>query len=539
MHLIQWSKICSAKINGGLGVGFLHLKNDALLSKWWWKFNIEKDKLWRQILSGKYGLICLYELRDECLRGKCVKASPFVKSIISVTNECFVSCCAKNNFSWNIGKGDQIEFWIDRWHNSGILKVTFKELYQKSIYKNIRLNEAVSRWSQGSLLSLWVVSLSQAEVAQVERIQSMLKDIVLSPQEDRLIWKGSSSQFSASVAYDSLTDNNNNISVPYWNSIWCLKFPARVKMFLWQCGHNILPTLSFLNSRILLPSEICQWCGSHIENLEHLLFSCSLAEMGWQIFSSWLGIDVAIFNNRNVLDLFSIIRIKYSRECGGLCLAALLWSLWLARNDLVFNNNRTSRDALQLLIKFRAYSWAKANNLVSPNVENLWVLDPGQCAILKKQSVLKSLMDRWFSVYPFLGFIDGSYLKKGPLQCSGGIGGFLIDKRCKVKLLFSGPVEVTSGFEAELAALLLMLYHLSIHNLGSKPILVFSDSCKLVYTFLKYKSGNYWDRRLQPFDSSELIHNISLLSIPRYLNSSADWLSKQGAKREKMVAAWF
>lgn len=40
---------------GGLGLGNLDKKNQALLAKWWWRFEEEKDALWRKIISNKYG----------------------------------------------------------------------------------------------------------------------------------------------------------------------------------------------------------------------------------------------------------------------------------------------------------------------------------------------------------------------------------------------------------------------------------------------------------------------------------------------------
>ena len=55
MPLIKWFTICDSKFHGGLGVVFLPKKNDALVSKWWYKFNKEKNSLWRRVLTGKYG----------------------------------------------------------------------------------------------------------------------------------------------------------------------------------------------------------------------------------------------------------------------------------------------------------------------------------------------------------------------------------------------------------------------------------------------------------------------------------------------------
>ena len=42
------------KSNGGLGVKCLPLLNKALLCKWSWRFAIEREAFWNQVIRGKY-----------------------------------------------------------------------------------------------------------------------------------------------------------------------------------------------------------------------------------------------------------------------------------------------------------------------------------------------------------------------------------------------------------------------------------------------------------------------------------------------------
>lgn len=41
-HLVKWPTVCSNKIKGGLGVRRLALLNKALISKWIWRFAMER-----------------------------------------------------------------------------------------------------------------------------------------------------------------------------------------------------------------------------------------------------------------------------------------------------------------------------------------------------------------------------------------------------------------------------------------------------------------------------------------------------------------
>ncbi|RVW55855.1 Transmembrane emp24 domain-containing protein p24beta3 [Vitis vinifera] len=54
-HLVEWSIVCSDKRKGGLDVRNLALLNKALLCKWSWRFAVEREALWRQVICAKYG----------------------------------------------------------------------------------------------------------------------------------------------------------------------------------------------------------------------------------------------------------------------------------------------------------------------------------------------------------------------------------------------------------------------------------------------------------------------------------------------------
>ena len=46
--LVNWKIIQKPKNFGGLGVGDLFIKNNALLFKWWWKFSDKSSPLWKE-----------------------------------------------------------------------------------------------------------------------------------------------------------------------------------------------------------------------------------------------------------------------------------------------------------------------------------------------------------------------------------------------------------------------------------------------------------------------------------------------------------
>lgn len=51
IHLVGWDKVSKSKKFGGLGIKKLLHQNQALLSKWWWRFGTEKNSLWTQVIE--------------------------------------------------------------------------------------------------------------------------------------------------------------------------------------------------------------------------------------------------------------------------------------------------------------------------------------------------------------------------------------------------------------------------------------------------------------------------------------------------------
>ena len=54
-HLVKWASVCTLLSSSGLGIRKVRLFNEALLGKWLWRFGLEKDALWRQVIVVKYG----------------------------------------------------------------------------------------------------------------------------------------------------------------------------------------------------------------------------------------------------------------------------------------------------------------------------------------------------------------------------------------------------------------------------------------------------------------------------------------------------
>ena len=55
IHVVKWDVVCTDKNKGGLSLRKIAMLNRTLLGKWIWKYAYEKDNLWKQVITTKYG----------------------------------------------------------------------------------------------------------------------------------------------------------------------------------------------------------------------------------------------------------------------------------------------------------------------------------------------------------------------------------------------------------------------------------------------------------------------------------------------------
>ena len=120
---MEWAKVCMPVQKGGLGIRQLRRFNSALLGKWLWRHEMERDALWRKVIEAKYG--------DEG-GGWCTK--PVLGTYgVSVWKSIRSGWLDFSKFLWfDVGDGTRIKFWEDVWCRDCSLKEAFLELYSIS-----------------------------------------------------------------------------------------------------------------------------------------------------------------------------------------------------------------------------------------------------------------------------------------------------------------------------------------------------------------------------------------------------------------------
>ncbi|GJY56796.1 putative RNA-directed DNA polymerase [Tanacetum coccineum] len=122
---IAWDKATSSISNGGLGIGTLKSSNQAMLSKWWWRFHTENHAFWCMIIRFIQGVDG--GLNDTSLIKS--KSGPWYRIAKLKDDLSKIGIDLPSIFKKKIGDGCSTRFWLDTWLGGSPLKDTFPRLF--------------------------------------------------------------------------------------------------------------------------------------------------------------------------------------------------------------------------------------------------------------------------------------------------------------------------------------------------------------------------------------------------------------------------
>ncbi|KAK2637553.1 hypothetical protein Ddye_032345 [Dipteronia dyeriana] len=146
-------------------------------------------------------------------------------------------------------------------------------------------------------------------------------------------------EFSVKSGYDlavkdrlQSSSSNTSKSSRWWNSLWKLNIPPKVRIFAWRACMNEIPSLETLWKRKIIVDPRCISCGKGPESTSHTFFGCRTAKKVW--LESRFSSSLAKVSLLPVLDVLTSLASQFSLDdLGEVCMIAL--AIWENRNALL------------------------------------------------------------------------------------------------------------------------------------------------------------------------------------------------------------
>ncbi|KAK9042856.1 hypothetical protein V6N11_071211 [Hibiscus sabdariffa] len=160
--------------------------------------------------------------------------------------------------------------------------------------------------------------------------------------DDFIIWRWDPKYvFKTKSTYFRLASSSWDFTNLCWTDIWKTRVPQRLRLFLWIAFRDRLMTNLERCRRSVGHHPYCTTCDTHDESTLHVLRDCKFARDVWLYFSPSLysptffteSLQAWLLSNINCHDPVSDYSIPWST-----IFVSILWQLWKARNEHVFNS---------------------------------------------------------------------------------------------------------------------------------------------------------------------------------------------------------
>ncbi|KAK3205180.1 hypothetical protein Dsin_019226 [Dipteronia sinensis] len=331
-------------------------KNKSLPAKWVWRFGKDNNSLWRRVICARYDILDS-DLTWEWKAGS--HASPFIKAIAFLFAKGTASYRAlKEGMKVVISNGKRGKFWEVTVNESFHLKEMCPIIYALAIQKQSVVND-FGRWSESRWF--WEVPLRRQvfdwEKDQWRVFMSLLDCMVLRESvTDALAWSFcSDGSFSMRYFHNRLEEPPTDITFDF-NLIWQGICPPKIKLFVWKLIRGRVMVKQVLSKFGCDPavSLLCPFCNAEEEFVDHLFLLCPWSWNLWNNCMSWFEVVSCASNSLKnwFLDWSSLcISVKQSRAWNSLFFACS-WTIWEARNQMVFKGLKTAVSQAEDTVKF-------------------------------------------------------------------------------------------------------------------------------------------------------------------------------------------
>lgn len=206
---------------------------------------------------------------------------------------------------------------------------------------------------------------------------------ITADKDDSWCWlEKNDTPYAVKTTYAHITESGHTGSSEIFILLWDNKVPLKVWAFCWRLILDPIPTAENLHKRgVMNGSLLCCFCKAISENSYHLFLSCNFSYAVWMFIYNWLGLETALAGNMGELlsQHVGLLNRRRSKKIWKMSWFAIIWSIWMHMNEIIFNQGNLDFDKVTELIKIRVWSWCKG--LVSEACFSftVWCINPMYC----------------------------------------------------------------------------------------------------------------------------------------------------------------
>jgi len=383
--------------------------------------------------------------------------------------------CILGNSSWNLGNGNQINFWRDNWCGEPITSSLNLPTFLAS---NLTAKVCDFIRNYKWYFPLVVQQLFPAITVIAQKVTIPKVDL-----EDKLLWTPShSGQLSFKESHLFKTHGGQQLN--WAKVIWSPDIPPSKSMLAWRLMQDKIPTNDKLKHRGFIMASICSLCSTSDESSSHLFFSCPFALKIWAWLASILNISLHV---NSAEDILSICNRNFTPQCKMVIKASIIniiHSIWYTRNQARFMNKKIHwKSAINTIISIVSLAGNNTKLCSSVNMQEFVILKAFKVNIHPPEApIIKEVI--WTPPLPptfnwLMVNTDGAVVKN-PTRAS--CGGIFRNAKGVCRGCFAQNIpNCASAFTAELFAVIIAIE--IAENKLWKDIWLETDSQSVVLAF--------------------------------------------------------
>ena len=167
-----------------------------------------------------------------------------------------------------------------------------------------------------------------------------------------------------------------------FETLWKTRVTPKAQLLGWRMLLDKLPTKAKLIAKgILLQLSLCEFCLECEETVEHLFFSCKVAQKVWNMCYKWLGLNIVSHVKATInFQHFFLLNLNKRQNIvwHGMWLA-IIGEIWKHMNRVIFKQSKVDPTEIFALAQVMAWVWMKHK---IPSVKfsySDWCLSPYTC----------------------------------------------------------------------------------------------------------------------------------------------------------------